>query len=136
MPITQRDFGKQAIHDHVVRLVAQQWAASMRYRMDANPGLEENAWAGSSQTYPDLVGWTRQGRHRTPVLIAEVETEETVNEIEAKDQWRLYGKLGVPFYLIVPRGYGVTAQRLARRVGVTPCQIYEYAFINRTLLLA
>lgn len=136
MPVTVRDFGKQAIHDHVVRLVAQRWADPPRMHLDVNPGMEEHIWLEAARTCPDLVGWRRSGREKTPVMIAAVETEETVNEIEARDQWRVYGKLGVPFFLIVPQGYGAEAQRLASQVGVAPRSVYEYAFIDRTLLLA
>ncbi len=135
MRASPRDFGKQAIHDHVVRLVAQRWAEPGRLRIDTNPGVERNVWTGPAQIYPDLVGWTQQGRLKAPMWIAEVETEETVTENEARTQWRDYASLGVPFFLIVPRGYRSRAQVLSTKVGIAPKGIYEYGFLNTSFLL-
>lgn len=130
MRTIQRSEARQPVHDHVVELVARQWANTLRFNIATNQGSEKNRWAGSHQNYPDLVGWVRDGAQDRLVWVAEVETEDTVSEAEARGQWREYAALPVPFYLIVPKGYAATARQLVAKVGITLDAVYEYSFVN------
>lgn len=53
-----------------------------------------------------------------------------MSAVEARDQWRGYATLGVPFYLVVPHGYGVRARELAQAAGVGVAAVYQYAFVS------
>jgi hypothetical protein len=130
----KRTFGRQSIHDHVVRLVAQQWAKPLGYYITINPDAERNISAGPAN-YPDLVAWRVTGGRNILQWVAEVETEESVTEAEARTQWRPFGALGVPFYLIVPKGYQRSARVCAARAGATLTSITEYGFEIRTFRL-
>lgn len=123
-----RDFGKQSIHDHVVRLVEQRWQDNSRHFITINPGSEKNQMVGPSNDYPDVIGWGLVGGRKVLRWVAEVETEESVTEDEARGQWKSYAALGVPFYLIVPSGYGQYARALTARAGVIVARVHEYAF--------
>jgi hypothetical protein len=132
--LMKRTFAKQSVHDHIVRLVARQWAKPLSYYITINPGAEKNIAAGRGQ-YPDLVGWKVAAGKKILQWVAEVETEESVTEAEARTQWRSYAGLGVPFYLIVPKGYRTPAQVCARRALLSLPHITEYGFEIKTFRL-
>jgi hypothetical protein len=125
-----RSAGRQSTHDRVIALVAERWASPQEHNITTNPGSERNRWAGSDDRYPDLVGWARGNSGDVLRWVAEVETEESVTEAEARGQWRTYAAIGVPFYLVVPQGYGARSRELARAAGVGLTAVYEYAFAN------
>jgi hypothetical protein len=130
MASVARSGPKQGVHDRVIGLLAQRWSKRGEFTIATNPGSEKNRWAGSDQNYPDLVAWVRDGSRDKVVWIAEVETEESVTEVEARAQWRDYNRIGTRFYLVVPAGYGATARQLAARVGITLDGVYEYRVVN------
>ncbi len=107
MSTAKRDLGKQSVHDNIVRLAAQRWANLVTDKIAINPGSDKNmwAWAGLANNYPDLVGWSDRSGRKLLEWVAEVETEESVSYSEARSQWQNNASLGVPFYLIVPKGY-------------------------------
>jgi hypothetical protein len=117
---------KQAMHDSIVRGLVDLWA-DPGVTVTANPGEERNLNVGTAG-YPDLVAWERRNGRNMLKWVGEVETEETVNDLEARREWRAYGNAGVPFYLVVPKGYGRLAAQCAYRAGVNVARVLEYAY--------
>ena len=116
-----------SFHDRIVRLIGQRWTNSVSCHLETNPGSETNGWLRSTRNAPDIVGWV-QNTGRTALLwIAEVETEDTIIEEKARSRWQNFSVMGVPFILIVPRGYKALAHFFATRIGVCVADIYEYA---------
>lgn len=119
----------QTKHDRVIALLVQKWSDPGKYNITTNPGSEKNRWVGSDANYPDIVAWRRVGSQDTCVWFAEVETEDSVSESHAKDQWAKYDSLPGPFYLVVPAGLGATARQIARRAALTIDAFFEWDFV-------
>ena len=52
-------------------------------------------------------------------ILAHVETGDTVTEESAKENWLPFSELpGAAFYLYVPVGYGATAKRICKKLGI------------------
>ncbi len=72
------------------------------YIVSINPGEKLCHDIGGGH-FPDLVVWTPSGNNegtfedKNTLIIEEVETEETINEIEAK-QWEGYAKFDATFF--------------------------------------
>lgn len=124
-----------SLHDQVVRLLGQRWTNSVRCSLETNPGSETTGWPRSTRSVPDLVGWAQNTGCDTPLWIAEVETEDTITEEKAWNQWQDFSAMRVPLILIVPRGYKALARFYATRTGVSIASIYEYALSENELEL-
>jgi hypothetical protein len=93
---------EQSYHDQIVTLIAK-----ARYKLYGkttytNLNMEKNMSAGiirDQEQYPDIV--VVDDFTSKPSLIAEIETANTVNQIEAQ-QWEDYASLNLNFYLYVP----------------------------------
>jgi len=74
---------------------------------------------------------------RRPVLIQvhEVETETTINPAEAKAQWLPYSKLGVNFYLYVPKGNCDFARFLCERIGIEVKEFQYFYSVGRNIYI-
>src|SRR6188508_388621 len=83
-PILVRPVREQLEHDRVIRLLQAKY--KKKFDVAINPGNEQSApvGAGPSPWYPDLV---LQERGRKLVGVVEVETAESVNNLEAMSQW-------------------------------------------------
>lgn len=128
--------GIQSLHDHVVSLVAQRWAKSVRINITINTDADRSRWAASDRSYPDIVGSRFNEGRNTIEWIAEVETEQSLSQPNTQDRLREGAGWGVPFYLFVPKGQREAAQKLAATTGVTLNGTYEYFFLNGTFQLS
>lgn len=93
-------------HDKALRDIARKRFDGIKYDVYTNPGGEKNAYVGpdSNPLYPDIVVLEKgYGRSRTAIAIGEVETQDSINEIESK-QWANYSATKIPFYLYIPTG--------------------------------
>ncbi len=133
--VVGRDREGQSLHDTLIDLLARYWHNSAKYNLTTNPGSDKNRWIGSDSNFPDLVGWVPIPGGEKGVWIAEVETGTTVTESEAREQWAKYDATGVPFYVVVPTGYGATARALAVRLKLTIDGFYEFSFSGGKLIL-
>jgi hypothetical protein len=117
---------EQLEHDRVIRLLQPRY--KRRFTVGVNVGGEEAApvGAGSEAQYPDLV-LTSAGSGRKLAGVVEVETGESVNQLEAMAQWARFGRLPVEFALYVPTANLSVARRLCadHRVGVTEIWTYH-----------
>src|SRR5688500_18729707 len=100
-PILVRPVREQLEHDRVIRLLQTKFRR--RFDVGINPGSEQNSpvGAGIGAVYPDVV-LVSQDRGRKVMAVIEVETVESVNNLEALAEWIPFGRLKSPFHLYVP----------------------------------
>ena len=111
-PIFVRPVREQLEHDRLIRYLQKHLQAKFKrkFEISANAGDEQVApvkLAGRT-FYPDLV--LLEGKKLAGLI--EVETGESVNNLEAMAQWVHFSAARVPFHLYVP----VTAFDAARRL--------------------
>jgi hypothetical protein len=128
MTTTLREQGLETVHDQVVSLVAQRWAKAFVCKATIRTGIDHNAWDEHQPC--DIVGWYVSSGGNTIEWMAEVETEDTLKDIQTVDKWRRVITRGVPFYVLVPRGMKELASRLGEERSIPVSYIYEYTFIN------
>lgn len=126
-----REQGIETIHDQVVSLVAQRWAKAFHCKVTIHTSLEQDPWADPQQQC-DIVGWQVQvsAAGNTMEWMAEVETADSIGDAETLSKWKRAMVRGIPFYLLVPRGFKESAQKLADDASVLFSGIYEYTFVN------
>jgi hypothetical protein len=124
-----RPVREQLEHDRVIRLVQTRWRR--RYLVGINVGNEQTAFVGhaGAPLYPDLVLWSGE-RGRRVEGVVEVETAESVNNMEALAQWAPFGRLRAPFYLYIPNGSVDAARRLVAENNITVSEIWSYYLIG------
>ena len=110
-PILVRPVREQLEHDRVIRLLQAKY--KRKFEVAINPGNEQTAPVGQGPApwYPDLVLLSSE-RSRKLVGVVEVETAESVNNLEAMSQWKTFGSLRVQFHLYVPVSGVDSARRL------------------------
>jgi hypothetical protein len=125
-PILVRPVREQLEHDRVIRLL-QHDLQKKKVEVGINPGYEQNAGVGSGarKEFPDAVIYSLD-KGRKVVAVVEVETGESVNDLEAKAQWAHLAKLRVPFHLYVPMGSVDVARRLSADNQIAVSEIWSY----------
>jgi len=93
---------KTTLHDRIIQIVAS--ANNETFEVHTNPSSNKNWFIseGEEKYFPDVI-LLPKGASRSTIII-EVETDESVNEEHAGDQWEPYARLGRKFYLLVPSG--------------------------------
>jgi len=124
-PILVRPVREQLEHDRIIRLLPARYRR--RFDVGINPGLEQNApvGAGLKAVYPDAVLYAGD-KGRKVLGVAEVETVESVNHLEAMSQWASLGRLKVPFHLYVPASAIDVARRMATDYQVLLTELWSY----------
>jgi hypothetical protein len=124
-PNLVRPVREQLEHDRVIRLLQLRY--KRRFTVAINPGTEQVApvGAGPDLLYPDLVLTTPKSGKKLDAVV-EVETNESVNQLEAMAQWARLGRLPVEFILYVPSGVAGVARRLCADHGIGVTQIWTY----------
>ena len=128
-PILVRPVREQLEHDRVIRLLQTKFRR--RFDVGINPGAEQNSPVGSgvSAVYPDVV-LVSQDRGRKVMAVIEVETVESVNNLEALAQWVPFGRLKSPFHLYVPATMVDVAKRLCTDSQIPVAEIHTYHWIG------
>ena len=124
-----REQGIATVHDQVVGLVAQRWGKAFHCKVTIHTDLEQNPWADPNQQC-DIVGWYVSSGGNTMEWMAEVETAASLADTQTVAHWKRAVVRGVPFYLLVPRGFKDAAQKLSEEASVVFSCIYEYTFLN------
>ena len=124
MPILVRPVREQLEHDRIIRLLEAKWRR--KFKVDANPGDERNAGVKvpAGTLYPDLV-LTEEGG-RKPKALIEVETNESVNHLEAMAQWANLAKARTSLVLFVPVGAVEAARRLSHENSIKLAELWTY----------
>ena len=112
-PILVRPVREQLEHDRVIRLLQAKY--KRKFEVAINPGHEQTmpVPVGTSPWYPDLVLQSTD-RGRKLLGTVEVETAESVNNLEAMSQWAAFSKLRAPFHLYVPASTSIPRSACAR----------------------
>jgi hypothetical protein len=129
VPILVRPVREQLEHDRVIRFL--QAKLKRRHEVVTNIGEEQNLGvrSGTLTLYPDLV-LNAQGRGRRIEGIIEVETNESVNHLEAMAEWANLGRSRIPLHLYVPAGSVEIARRLCADHQVAVTEIWSYHAIG------
>jgi hypothetical protein len=130
-PILVRPVREQLEHDRVIRLL--QAKHKRKFEVAINPGNEQTAPVGGPPPwYPDVVLQSLD-RNRKLQGVIEVETAESVNNLEAMSQWVAFSKLRVPFHLYVPAACIDSVRRLCTDLEVTVAELWAYSAIGDQL---
>lgn len=124
-PILVRPVREQLEHDRVIRLLQQRWRR--KYLVGINQGNETGASVsqGESTLYPDVV-LAPLSRPNKPAIVVEVETGESVNNLEARAEWARLAQVKAAFHLYVPAGSVEPAKRLCAVLGIPVAEIWTY----------
>ena len=124
-PILVRPVREQLEHDRVIRLLQVKY--KRKFEVAINPGHEQTAPVGTppSLWYPDVVLFSTE-RNRKLLGVIEVETAESVNNLEAMSQWATFGRLRSFFHLYVPGTNIDTARRLCADLQIPVAEIWAY----------
>ena len=128
-PILVRPVREQLEHDRVIRLLQAKY--KRKFEVAINPGNEQTTPVGNgpSPWYPDLVLQSAE-RGRKLLGVVEVETAESVNNLEAMSQWAALSKQRAPFHLYVPTTSIDTARRLCTDLGIPVAELWAYQAIG------
>ncbi len=128
-PILVRPVREQLEHDRVIRLLQARFRR--RFDVGINPGSEQNSAiaSGGSTLYPDVV-LLSQDRGRKVMAIIEVETVESVNNLEALAEWVPFGRLKSAFHLYVPAQMLDVARRMCTDSNIPVAEIHTYHWIG------
>ena len=131
-PILVRPVREQLEHDRVIRLLQSRFRR--RFEVGINPGQEQNTSVGAdvSASYPDVVLMSMDRRRRVQSII-EVETAESVNNLEALAQWARMAKQRVPLHLYVPAASVEVARRLCTGNQISVAEVVSYHTIGDQL---
>ncbi len=127
-PILVRPVREQLEHDRVIRELQSRWRR--KYTVLINQGAEQAASiaVGEMILYPDLILTAPGGRR--PEIIVEVETGESVNNLEAMAEWVRLAQAKAEFHLYVPAGSVEAALRLCHAHHVPFAEICSYHAIG------
>ncbi len=127
-PILVRPVREQLEHDRVIRMLQTRWRR--KYAVTANVGAEQAAsiTSGDATLFPDLV-LSSLATHKAEIVV-EVETAESVNNLEALAEWARFGRLRTAFHLYVPTGSVDAAKRLCAEHGIPVAEICTYHFLG------
>jgi hypothetical protein len=124
-PILVRPVREQLEHDRVIRLLQAKY--KRKFDVAINPGNEQTmpVTSGPFPWFPDLV---LQSGERTRKLegVVEVETAESVNNLEAMSQWATFSRLRAPFHLYIPAASIDTAKRLCADLQIPVAEMWAY----------
>lgn len=121
-PILVRPVREQLEHDRLIRYLEARYRRKFEVAM--NPGEEQGAPVkiGATTFFPDLVLTTA----KKLAGLVEVESAESVNNLEAMAQWVHFSKARVPFHLYVPMHAYDAAKRLSDANQARPAEIWTY----------
>ena len=121
-PIFVRPVREQLEHDRLVRSLQLKYKRKFDATMNAGDEQSAPVRIGPVMAFPDLV--LHQGKKLAGLV--EVETGESVNNLEAMAQWTHFGRARVPFHLYVPvQAYDV-ARRLCEANQVKVAEIWTF----------
>jgi hypothetical protein len=134
-PILVRPVREQLEHDRVIRLLQAKY--KRKFEVAINPGNTQTmpVGTGPSAWYPDLVLQSNE-RGRKLLGVVEVETVESVNNLEAMSQWAALARLRAPFHLYVPQASVDSARRLCVDHHISVAEMWSYSAIGDQMRFA
>ena len=130
-----RPVREQLEHDRVIRLLQAKYRR--RHQVAMNVGSEQTAFVllSGAPVYPDLILTSNERGHRVEGVV-EVETAESVNNMEALAEWAPFGRLRSPFYLYVPNGSIDNARRLIAENGIDVSEVWSFYLVGDQMRFA
>jgi hypothetical protein len=124
-PIITRPIREQLEHDRVIRQLEARY--KRKHEVAINPGPEQNqsVMVGDLAVFPDLLLYSQERAKRLEATV-EVETGESVNQLEALAEWGVFSKLKAPFYLYVPPQSLDSARRICDEHQFPVAEIWTY----------
>ena len=131
-PILVRPVREQLEHDRVIR--ALQAKLKRKFEVAVNAGNEATVpiRVGKTVVYPDLVLTSPRGKGAIGGVV-EVETAESVNNLEAMAQWAHFARSKIPFSLYVPASSMEMAKRLCADNQISVDEIWTYFAVGTQL---
>ena len=125
-PIFVRPVREQLEHDRLIRFLVAKY--KRKFDVAGNVGDEQATPVkiGPSTYFPDLVLTTG----RKIAGLVEVESGESVNNLEAMAQWVPFSRVRVPFHLYVPMQAFDAARRFCEAHHVRVAEIWTYRATN------
>ncbi len=125
-PIFVRPVREQLEHDRLIRFLQARYKRKLE--VAANVGDEQLAplKVGAATFFPDLL--LTSGKKLAGVV--EVESAESVNNLEAMAEWVHYARARVPFHLYVPVQMYDAARRLSEANKVNVAELWTYRATN------
>lgn len=123
-PILTRPVREQLEHDRVIRLLHARY--KRKHEVIMNPGAERNqsVTVGELAVVPDLLLFAEKGKKLQGTV--EVETGESVNQLEALAEWNVFSKLRVPLHLYVPPSSVEATRRLCTELQIPVAEIWTF----------
>jgi len=121
-PIFVRPVREQLEHDRLIRFLQVRYKKKFEAAISLGDERVTPVKIGVGTFFPDLV--LTAGKKLAGVV--EVETGESVNNLEAMAQWVPFSKARVPFHLYVPVSGYDAARRLCEANGAKPAEIWTY----------
>jgi hypothetical protein len=130
-PILVRPVREQLEHDRVIRLLQAKY--KRKFEVAINPGNEQTMPVGNGAPwFPDLV-LQSQDKSRKLLGLIEVETTESVNQLEAMSQWVAFSKFKAAFHLYVPTGCIDTARRMVADLDINVAELWAYQAVGEQI---
>ena len=128
-PILVRPFREQVNHDRVIRQLQSRFRRKYSVAVNVGSLQETTIRVAGVNVNPDLVLTNTEGVRRLHAVV-EVETSESVNDLEAMAQWARFAKARGAFYLYVPAGTSDIAQRICQAKHINVSEIWTYFFVG------
>lgn len=125
-PIFVRPVREQLEHDRLIRFLQPRYKRKFDAAINVGDDRAVPVKIGPSTFFPDLV--LTAGKKLAGLV--EVETGESVNNLEAMAQWTHFSKARVPFHLYVPVSGVDAARRLCDANDAHPAEIWSYRPTN------
>ena len=124
-PILVRPIREQLEHDRLIRLLQVKY--KRKFRVGINVGSDQlvPVGKGHSAVFPDLVLQASDPGQKL-LSVIEVETSESINNLEAMSQWLRLSRLRVPFLLYVPANGFDATRRLCADHSIRVDEIWTY----------
>jgi hypothetical protein len=121
-PIFVRPVREQLEHDRLIRFLQVKYKRKFEAAINVGDERVVPVKIGVGTFFPDVV--LTAGKKLAGLV--EVETGESVNNLEAMAQWTHFSRARVPFHLYVPVSGYDTARRLCEANGAKPAEIWTY----------
>lgn len=121
-PIFVRPVREQLEHDRLIRFLQTKYKRKLDVAINVGDERLAPVKIGGSLYFPDVVLTDK----KKLAGVVEVETGESVNNLEAMAQWVNFSRARVPFHLYVPvQGYDA-ARRLCLANNAKPSEVWTY----------
>ena len=121
-PIFVRPVREQLEHDRLIRFLQAKYKRKGEIGLNVGDEQAHPVKLGTATFFPDIM--LTDGKKLAGLV--EVETGESVNNLEAMSQWVHFAKARVPFHLYVPVQSFEVARRLCQAYGAKISELWTY----------